>query len=87
MLCKVLLYILQARNLIYMVQKRERLKRQLLQMQWDTVKTRTSLQHEHISTVAAPTMDVSTVNDRSASELESSSDTDVPTPRQTRWVW
>lgn len=67
-----------------MVQKRERLKKQLLQMRWETVKTRTSLLLERVSTAAAPTAYAATQEDRSSSELESSSDGDSPTPRQTR---
>lgn len=76
----------KARNLIYMVQKRERSKKQLLLMQWEMLKMKASLAPPRgISTAGAETANSITLEDRSSSsEFESSSDVDAPTPRRTR---
>lgn len=69
-----------------MVQRRERIKKQLLQMQLERLELEANLPLHHTQTEAAPTVNVSTVDDRSSSELENSSDVevDIPLPRQTR---
>ena len=82
----------QARNLVYMVQRRERLKKQLLQLQLEKLELDTSFPPHHPVTVADHTPNTGTlIQDRSysASELDSSSDLDmdVPPPRQTRYVF
>ena len=68
-----------------MVQRRERIKKQLLQIQWEELKlAAANLPLEHISTVGNHTAHVSTYEDRSSSEFDSSSDVDTPSLRQTR---
>lgn len=70
---------------MYMVQRRERIKKQLLQIQWEELKLEAgSLPLEHVSSVGNHTAYVSTYEDRSSPEFESSSDVDTPSLRQTR---
>ena len=70
-----------------MVQRRERLKKQLLQLQLEKFESETSLPLQNPATEADHTPTSSTLQERSysASELDSSSDVDIPLPRQTRY--
>ena len=74
-----------------MVQRRERLKKQLLQIHSERLKLETILETENlasnIQTLSLPTSYVCTDEERSTSDVdvESSSDVDTPSLRQTRW--
>ena len=82
---------LQARNLVYMVQKRERLKKKLLQMQLEALTLEAGQpaalpQATPSSSVGEATVNTSTAQSRSSSSgTDSSSDLEVDM-RQTRCV-
>ncbi len=70
-----------------MVQRRERFKKQMIRIQSEKLKLEMECLASFPQTVAAPTINTSTAQDRSLSDLESTSDDVDIAPRLTRYEW